>query len=144
MFQLRARRIALAILLAAGAAAPAVADDIDDPGVITKRWFDRTDLDKNGVLTLEEISSGRDKQLRRVDINGDGYISLDEYRYGLPADRPNQAEWLEAQFAQMDLDEDGVVSTDEYLGYGYQLIAICDRDGDGMVSLDEYFAVMLP
>jgi Ca2+-binding EF-hand superfamily protein len=148
MLQQRVRRIAPAILLAAMVAftttLPAAAEDIDDPAVITQRWFERNDLDKNGYLTAEEIVSGRDKQLRRVDIDGDGYISLDEYRYGLPDDRPNQSEWLEAQFAQMDQDGDDLVSADEYFSYGPLLIAESDSDADGMVSLDEYFAVMLP
>jgi hypothetical protein len=148
MFELRAWCIGLAVLLSAAGVlvaggAPALSQDIDDPAVITQRWFERNDLDKNGYLTAAEVASGSDKQLRRVDIDGDGNISLDEYRYGLPADRPNQSAWLEAQFEHMDLDSDGSVSAAEFIGYGAQLVGDSDDDEDGMVSLEEYSAVML-
>lgn len=147
MQQRRAARFGLTFLLVAAASAvqatPGQAEDPDDPAAITQRWFERNDLDKDGYLTAAEIGSGRDKQLRRIDIDGDGSLSLDEYRYGLPDDRPNQATWLEAQFAQMDMDGDGSVGEDEYLAYGDRLVAGADADQDTMVSLEEYFAVML-
>ncbi|MBX6323414.1 MAG: EF-hand domain-containing protein [Rhodospirillaceae bacterium] len=121
----------------------AAQDDEDSPAVIAAHWFDRSDLDKDGAVTLEELQSGRAKRFRRMDGDGDGRLTLDEFRYGLPPEETTDMELMARQFALMDADGDGVVTADEYAAYAQTLITQGDTDGDGRLSLDEYTAVFV-
>ncbi len=135
--------VLVAAVLAARPAPSAGQEEEDSPAVIAGHWFDRSDLDKDGSVTLEELQSGRAKQFRRMDGDGDGRLTLDEFRYGLPPDRVAEMDLLARQFALMDADGDGQVTAEEFMAYAQTLITRGDTDGDGRLSLEEFTAVFL-
>jgi Ca2+-binding EF-hand superfamily protein len=124
-------------------AAPVVAADEDSPIVIAAHWFDRADLDKDGYVTAEEVQSGRAKQFRRMDGNGDEQLTLDEFRYGISSNQQGEMELMQRQFALMDADQDGALTSDEFMSYGQALVAAGDSDGDGRLTVQEFTAAFV-
>jgi EF hand len=132
------------VLLALAVTAPAAAaQDEDSPIVIAAHWFDRGDLNKDGYVDVAELQSGRMKQFRRMDGNGDGQIDLDEYRYGIPSHRAAEMALMERQFSLADGNGDGTLTSDEFVAYAQVLVAGGDGDGDGRLSLEEFTATFL-
>ena len=68
------------------------------------------DADKDGTLTKEELTTGLEKKITDNDTNGDGAVSLEEFK----------AEWEKM--------------TQERMVRAYQKL---DRDGNGAVTLEE-------
>jgi Ca2+-binding EF-hand superfamily protein len=134
---------ASAAVLLGLAAEPAPALDEDSPIVIAAHWFDRADLDKDGYVTAEEVQSGRAKQFRRMDGNGDGELTLDEFRYGISSNQLGEMDLMERQFALMDADQDGLLTSDEFMSYGEALVAAGDSDGDGRLTVQEFTAAFV-
>jgi Ca2+-binding EF-hand superfamily protein len=102
--------------------------DTNSDGVITRqeadakgaehvsRVFDKLDVDKDGRLTEDEVSKGReahkgamherfDERIKAADKNSDGMLTLDEAQAGLPK--------LAERFNEVDTNKDGQVSKDE-------------------------------
>jgi hypothetical protein len=141
----RSRPMTIALVLAALLAGPAMAGDQsakDGPhgvmradtngdGKVSRdeaaalhdkaqgEWFARTDTDKDGFLTQEEIRQARasrhysrgdmkermDQRFKEADANGDGQISLDEAQAKMPK--------LAERFTTLDADKNGLLSRDE-------------------------------
>ncbi|HUQ08984.1 MAG TPA: hypothetical protein VM146_01620 [Steroidobacteraceae bacterium] len=83
-------------------------------------WFDKTDANKDGFLTEDEIQNGRDarrdhmrgemkarmeQRFKEADANNDGQLSLDEVQAKLPR--------LADRFNTLDADQNGMLSKDE-------------------------------
>jgi Ca2+-binding EF-hand superfamily protein len=83
-------------------------------------WFDKTDTNKDGFLTEDEIQKGRDarrenmrgemkarmeERFKEADTNNDGQLSLDEVQAKMPR--------LAERFNSLDTDKDGMLSKDE-------------------------------
>src|SRR5262245_2368305 len=56
------------------------------------RWFDGIDNDRDGAITAEEIILIEGRQARRMDADGDGRLTLEEFNFGIPADRADVVE----------------------------------------------------
>ena len=111
--------------------------------------FDEIDTDKSGQLSRDEVTAwtaARQQQLRQrvedhvkaADTNGDGQISLEEARAGLPMAYDH--------FEFLDANKDGQISTaeferlrdpgamrSEFLGR----LQAADKDNDGKLNLAE-------
>ena len=83
-------------------------------------WFDKTDTNKDGFLTEDEIRQGRDarrdhmrgemkarmeERFKEADTNNDGQLSLDEVQAKMPR--------LAERFNTLDADKNGMLSKDE-------------------------------
>ena len=83
-------------------------------------WFDKTDANKDGFLTQDEIRKGREarrehmrgemkargeERFKEADINNDGQISLDEAQAKMPR--------LAERFTTLDADKNGMLSKEE-------------------------------
>ncbi|QNA87131.1 hypothetical protein G4G27_20440 [Sphingomonas sp. So64.6b] len=63
--------------------------------------FDRLDTDRNGTLDAIEIAK-RPARIKMLDVNGDGIITLEEFKSGQLA-----------RFDQADVNRDGTLTTPE-------------------------------
>jgi Ca2+-binding EF-hand superfamily protein len=102
------------------------------------RWFDGIDVDKDDVMTLEEMTRVSEKRFPRTDADGDGRLTEDEYLFGIPADRLDEIEPAKRRFSVMDRDGDGFATREEYLAFGARILEIADQDGDGRVTREEF------
>ncbi|MHA3913487.1 EF-hand domain-containing protein [Halovulum sp. GXIMD14793] len=92
------------------------------------------DLNKDGVLTQEEIDTARAQRLQQFDTNSDGNLSLEEY----------QALWLDAmhermvdQFQRHDDDGNGLVTAEEFGEMQAKMVARMDRNDDGQIDAND-------
>ncbi|GAA0656356.1 hypothetical protein FHT00_002442 [Sphingomonas insulae] len=100
-------------------AAPSLAADKIDPKI--RAEFDRTDANKDGVLTRAEI----DARVARMDVG----------KAKLP---PGKAKAISgAWFNTADANHDGKVTPTEMQGLFRALASRYDTNHDGVVSLDE-------
>ena len=147
-----------------------MAKDVFEPGVrrleSTEHEFRRLDSDGSGALSHDEVKEGlRQRGLpaskeaiggffAKADLNGDGKISIEEYRTFV---RERIAE-LQEVYTSVDANGDGRLTTDELrraaqrLGFSVsaeqlrRVQEVADRDHDGAVSFDEFvtFLLLLP
>lgn len=84
-----------------------------------RAYFDRIDLDGDGRISLAEFQAHMSRGFRAMDRNGDGILQDHELPPGVTL-RPNQPRTLEAllrnlerTFHRMDRDGDGYLSPSE-------------------------------
>ncbi|KAJ7519500.1 hypothetical protein O6H91_20G041800 [Diphasiastrum complanatum] len=112
------------------------------------------------LRSLGDTPSEKDLQLmvQEVDIDGDGYIDLEEFmKLNAPVAAENLAspEELKDVFYVFDADKNGYISAEELhnvlLNLGdcgltiedcHQMIRIVDSDGDGFVNFEEFKKMM--
>jgi EF hand len=93
----------------ANAQAPLGVLDVTDPPQATEKTreekrFNRYDRDKNGGVAAEEYLFSRRKAYAKLDINGDGKLSFDEY-----------AVKTVTKFNGADKDRSGILTPAEFL-----------------------------
>jgi Ca2+-binding EF-hand superfamily protein len=77
------------------------------------RWFEEHDRDHVGYLTADEVVSYELKRFRRMDADGTGKLSLDEFCSGVPSGQVEEISRCRGLFVAMDSDGDGYVTQDE-------------------------------
>ena len=90
------------------------------------------DTDRDGYITPAELK-GATEALRKLDINGDGKLTIDEYGRPRRDDRPGPIVPLEKA---IDADGDGVISATE-MAIVPTAVMTLDNDADGKVSRAE-------
>ena len=76
---------------------------VADEATKEEKRFNRTDRDKNGMIAKAEFLYTRQRAFQRLDTNGDGTISFDEY-----------AAKTSEKFAKADGDKSGGLTRQEF------------------------------
>lgn len=107
-------------------------------------WFADVDNDRNGAITADEIVTIEARQAHRMDSDGDGRLTLEEFNFGVPPDRQDTIQRRTRRFGIMDADFDRYVTKDESVTFAERVIAEADQDGDGRVTQAEFEAGVAP
>ncbi|XP_025102933.1 uncharacterized protein LOC112569356 isoform X2 [Pomacea canaliculata] len=100
-----------------------------------KAGFDSTDLDADGVVRPEEMSTF----IAKTDTNNDGSISIEEYTATqLPGTPELVIQGHFNYYDKLDGADDGVIS----LSIAPVLFDILDPDNDGEITLEDWFVTL--
>lgn len=124
------------LTIAASASAQGVSD-----AQSAQAYFDRLDQQKKGSFTLADMQRIEAKEFKRIDADHDGKLSLAEYVYGIPADRPDVLRRYTRKFQLSDKNQDSFVSYDEYMQFCARVVELADTNKDGIVTEAEFMAI---
>jgi EF hand len=134
--------MAVGVALAPAALTPALAQQ--GPSDAALHWFDSFDQNKDGILTPDEIRSVSAKLFVRMDANGDGSLTVEEYVFGIPEDHKQELERARTRFNIMDRNGDGRATQEEFIEFGLRVIQLGDTDGNGQLSRAEFSESVTP
>ena len=102
---------------------------------------------RQGLLTLSDLIDMQLRDADRLDKNGDGKISLQEYMaVAGPADGPQAKDLLpfevrkqltQRKFREIDTNKDGVIDRVELTAFALREFLETDLDGDRFINQDE-------
>ena len=96
------------------------------------------DADTNGIISAAEISNSS-AALLKLDANGDGQLTADEFNPAPPGgSRPNAGRppFVPPILKALDTDGDGVLSAQE-ITKAPAALSTLDKDSDGQLTRDE-------
>ncbi|MEZ5303431.1 MAG: EF-hand domain-containing protein [Verrucomicrobiales bacterium] len=107
---------------------------------VAHEGFSKADADQSNALDFHEFAtSAHERSLNTLDLNGDNYISAEEWHAAHPT--PGEAD---EHFNHIDKDSDGRIERSEallylkeHVGFG-KLYKDSDYSGDGMLQIEEY------
>ena len=160
---MRTAIILLSSALALGAGVAHAADATPQPQTSTTSqpipdlWPEGSDADGDNRISHEEAMMLSSKTYTRYDFDGDGYISMQEWRMVIddrvavarqqnPAVKtPSDMDGFTSQtFHTHDVDNDGRISRAEWDDRVTQHFAQIDANGDGMIDEPEAGAIVKP
>ncbi len=107
-----------------------------DAGKHMEQVFDSADLNKDNILTAEEIATAQSTFFKGADVNNDGQVDVGEFETVLMDQmRPH----LEKRFLKHDDNGDGTISQDEMVSQMSRMMSRLDRNDDGSIEKDEIF-----
>ena len=95
--------------------------------------FDRIDADGDGVISIAEFRDLQTARWPRIDRNGDGFLSVDDF----PRFAAARARSVLAGATDLDADGDGRISRDEFVDGPAPLFLEVDRNADGVLTRTE-------
>jgi Ca2+-binding EF-hand superfamily protein len=102
-----------------------------------QRLIEQFDANKDGSITQQEIDTGRADQLKKFDADGNGVLSLDEYRTLWVA---AMQEPIVRSFQSYDKDGDAKVTITEFSERLDSLVQRLDHNHDGKIDANELLA----
>jgi hypothetical protein len=97
--------------------------------------IERFDVNDDGQITKEEVTTVTAEKVKTFDANADGSLSLEEYE-ALWTDAMNER--IVRSFQFHDPDGNAQVTLDEYSDNFDKLFARFDRNDDGTIAADEF------
>jgi len=132
--------IAVVSVLALGLTSAALAQPHrGDHDVDPQRVIDRLDSNGDGGLSIDEFREPPSAWARfdGADSNEDGMVTLEEIQSRIDEVSAEMGERAEARFVEMDLDGDGAVTEGERKQAMFNRV---DTDADGLITADELAA----
>ena len=141
----RALFAATALAVAALALPGAQANEKDGASKSRTGYFERLDTDKDGAVTLQEAVAVHHARFTKIDANGDGSVSRDEFMSYSAKAKPTDAKPSESKaserktkmFERLDADKNGSISGQEWDAVAEKQFAAVDADKDGKVTKEE-------
>lgn len=103
------------------------------------------DGNHDGKITRDELRQARDRMFSRLDRNGDGYLTQDDFQRRLLSRRGGAGaaggDRYAGMQAVMDKDGDGRISRDEFVNGPARLFDRADTNHDGTVDAAELAAL---
>jgi Ca2+-binding EF-hand superfamily protein len=97
--------------------------------------FNQIDANKDGTITLDEITAVVDARFDKVDANHDGVIDRSELESYLGRRAP--APRIDAVLKHFDSNGDGKIAKAEVEGLAKKVFAVFDRQDDGKVTKED-------
>lgn len=97
---------------------------------------DEIDLDKNKIISRDEIVGEATKAFEGYDANRDDKLSAAELS-GRGGSRSAMGGFLKGHVKEIDRDGDGILTRTEAVGNAERMFAKMDRNGDGYVTSEE-------
>ena len=95
------------------------------------RMLEMLDTNKDGSVGAEEARAAVLEQMKTYDADGDGNLSLDEFKAMWAAEMRRT---MVDRFQFHDDDGNGSITTEEMTAPVARMIRMMDRDGDGEIS----------
>jgi Ca2+-binding EF-hand superfamily protein len=102
----------------------------------------RFDTNKDNLITLDEVQAMRDAVFTKADMNGDGFLSPEEF--AITSEEQRQTH-LKEMFNNLDANKDGQLSLDELLQQPFgnperkkAYFSKIDTNQNGVVSFEEF------
>jgi hypothetical protein len=105
-----------------------------------QKTFLAADKDKDGKLTLAELTPPAERRFLKMDTNGDNAVSREEIETRLRATMERQ---LERMLTRMDADKNGTITQTEFDGLLATRFGKADTDANGAVTFEETQAYKL-
>ncbi len=121
-----------------------------DKGTPGAGFLDEWDMNADGQVTSDDVSSRRSDIFVSFDADDNGVLDAAEYaffdnaRETSHADQPQGGHGGDRKAAVgmtlefNDVDGDGSVSLEEFLGQSAAWLALVDRNGDGVVMANDF------
>lgn len=119
---------------ASGPRGPQSGDGPRQPWIVVHA--DEIDLDKNKIISRDEIVGEATKAFVGYDTNSDGKLSSSELNAGNRS-RSAMGGYLKRHSDELDRDGDGIVTRAEAVGNSERMFARMDSNGDGNISAEE-------
>lgn len=97
---------------------------------------DEIDLDKDKIISRDEIVGEATKAFAGYDANGDGKLSESELS-GRGGSRSAMGGFLKGHSHEIDRDGDGILTRTEAVGNAERMFAKMDLNGDGKITSEE-------
>lgn len=107
-----------------------------------EKMLEQLDVNGDGAITMEEFKAAGEARFAKVDTDGDGLLTAEEMAAGKEArNEERQAKRIARHIERIDENGDGMVSLEEMQAASEKRAAKMfdrlDEDGDGTISAEE-------